>query len=213
MHRLQETKLLKRKINSGQFLLCILAYISGLGIEFPFVNIFGNFTFVDLIICIYLSLFIKSLKLSIISIFPIIIATFVLFSLSYNILTRFSYHDIAFSGFPIMFRWVYYGLLICLYAKFCRTLDDLYLFLSCMLLGIITLVAYAWLGWIYKPTYFFGFPVLAYNEELNANTLGFYFASSIPIIFFLRRRAYLGLLSFLLIFVLVSVSCILPSPR
>ena len=78
--------ILAKNINLRKVMLCLLAFSAGLGIEFPLINILGNFTFFDLFLCIYASIFIRTLKLNLLSYFPVIIGVFGLVSLSYNVL-------------------------------------------------------------------------------------------------------------------------------
>ena len=65
---------------------------------------------------------------------------------------------------------------------------------------------YSWFNWTFEVVYFVNLPVLAFIENLNSNTLGFYFASSLPMLFFLRRTRNLNLITFLALLAVILFS-------
>lgn len=188
--------------------LCLLAFSTGLGIEFPWVNLAGNLSVFDVFLCIFVFILTRSLKLTHLSAFPVMIGIIGLCSIGYNSLFTYSYHQVGFVAIPIAFRWMYFGFLLSLYYTYSKTLKDMYLYLFSILSGVITLLVYAWYNWTFKQPEFQGFPVLAFIENLNANTLGFYFCSSISILIFLYKKGYMSVVYFWILFTAILLSTI-----
>ena len=92
--------------------LCLLAFSTGLGIEFPWVNLAGNLSVFDVFLCIFVFIFTRSLKLTHLSAFPVMIGIIGLCSIGYNSLFTYSYHQVGFVAIPIAFRWMYFGFLL-----------------------------------------------------------------------------------------------------
>ena len=197
-----------KNITFIKLLLCAVAFCAGLGIEFPLINIFGNVTIADIFLLVYSLILFKYLNVHYLTYFPILIGIAGLISIGYNTFITTSYHQVELAGFPIIFRWMYYGFIICVFYTYCRDIEDLNLYFYSLLLGVLFLLVYSWYNWTSELRYFFGFPVLAWIEELNANTLGFYFCSSLPILILLQKHKYLKSLSFFVILILILVSII-----
>jgi len=205
----QEISLSKYNFNIIKFILGILCFSAGLGIEFPGIYILGNLGYVDcLIILILIIRFKTTYHFSWASFLTILIGIVALFSYSYHVMFS-TYYPKTFDGLGYVFRWFYYSVLISVFATQTKTNDDINNYLKLLLYGGLTLSAYAWINWSFTPKYYpiepFTFlPVLTWIPNLNSNTLGYCLTVMIPIIIYLlisnsMNKIFLLLASFLLL--------------
>jgi O-antigen ligase len=205
----QEMSLSKYNFNIIKFILGILCFSAGLGIEFPEIYLVGNLGYVDcLIILILITRLKTTYHFSWASFLTVLIGIVALFSYSYHVIFS-TYYPKTFDGFGYVFRWFYYSVLISVFASQTKTNDDINDYLKLILYGGLTLTVYAWINWSFTPKYYpvepFKFlPVLSWIINLNANTLGFYLTIMIPIIIYLlisnsMNKIFLLLASFFLL--------------
>ena len=185
IRNLQKAERNSLEINYVYFALGCLCFSAGLGIEFPGIYIYGNLGLVDFLILPISVLIIKNKEfLSWGSFFPFLIGVIAFFSFTYHVLAS-SYYKVGFDGLGVVFRWVYYALVVSVFAVYVKTYDQVIYCIRLIWLGGLTLVCYAWINWQGSPQWFFGFPVLSWIRNLNANTIGYYFSLMVPLSIFL----------------------------
>ncbi len=188
-------------------------FSAGLGIEFPWVHLAGNLGIFDLI---FLSILFISRNnynfFSWASLFPILIGFIALISLTYNVFFS-AYYLVGFDGFFVVMRWFYYAFVVSVFAHYINNERALYSCLKWLLFGGLALLTYAWLNWQMSPKYFFGFPVLSWIQELNSNTLGFYFTLLLPLAIFLTQIRFLNRFIGVILCLILSTSALLTTSK
>lgn len=172
------------------FTLGCLCFSAGLGIEFPGIYLYGNLGFLDfLILPLFLLIIRNQEKFSSVSFFPLAIGVVAFFSFSYHVLVS-NYYTVGFDGLGVVLRWVYYALVTSVFAIYIKTYDQVIYCIRLLWLGGMALICYAWINWYGSPQWFVGLPVLSWIQNLNANTLGYYFSLMVPMsIFLLMSRS------------------------
>ena len=195
------------------FTLGCLCFSAGLGIEFPGIYIYGNLGFVDfLILPIYVLVIKNKEKFSSVSFFPLAIGAVAFFSFSYHVLVS-DYYRVGFDGLGVVLRWVYYALVTSVFAIYIKTYDQVIYCIRLLWLGGLTLICYAWINWYGSPQWFVGLPVLSWIQNLNANTLGYYFSLMVPLSVFLLMSKSIGRHSMLIVFALLYFSILMTQSK
>ena len=147
---------------------CSVFLFYGPRIEFPWINIAGNFNFADVLLIGFSLIFTRFMRWHSLSFFPIALGLVGLISMAYNSMFMSSYSEVGLAGFPIVLRWIYYGFIISLFYSYCTRMEDLYLYLCFMVLGVICLLLYSWcVGSLRKNT----FTVTQYLLTCGVNAL------------------------------------------
>lgn len=190
------------------FALGCLCFSAGLGIEFPGIYLYGNLGFIDfLILPLFVLIIINQEKFSWVSFFPFAIGGIAFVSFSYHVLLS-NYYTVGFDGLGVVLRWVYYALLTSVFAIYVKTYDQVIYCIRLLWLGGLALICYAWINWYGSQQWFFGLPVLSWIENLNPNTLGYYFSLMVPMSIFLLMSRSISRPVMLIVFVLLYF-CIL----
>ena len=190
------------------FTLGCLCFSAGLGIEFPGIYIYGNLGFIDFLILPITVLIIKNKeKFSWVSFFPFAIGVVAFFSFSYHVLVS-DYYMVGFDGLGVVLRWIYYALVTSIFAIYVKTYEQVIYCIRLLWLGGLTLICYAWINWYGSQQWYFGFPVLSWIQNLNPNTLGYYFSLMVPMSIFLLMSRSISRPIMLIVFALLYF-CIL----
>ena len=164
-------------VDYGIFKYFIFFYFfhAGVGIENSSMNIAGNFGFGDigiLLSLIFLIFYkIDEIKINLFIFIPVVFGILTLASLINLIILGLDMHP---SPLGYLIRWFFYGIVILVLTNFYFSKKDLIICLMFLLFGFFTQTVVVWLNWFQAGVSFMNMPTLAYIEEYNANTLGFY---------------------------------------
>mgnify|MGYP001307867172 CR=1 FL=1 len=190
-----------------RYLIIFFFFSVGLGIENKYINISGNFGFGDLgifLISIYLILYQrKHSSLDLYIFIPFVFGFISLISLLNLLNQGFDLHP---SVIGYVGRWFYYSLLLFVLSKFFINIHNIWTSIIYITLGFLTQTLIVWVNWFYNGVSFMGIPTLAFIEEYNANTIGFYssiaFALTLSFLYF-PIKYYKNIFRILVIFLLV----------
>jgi O-antigen ligase len=202
-----------RKNNLKDSLLAIYCFYLGLGIEFPYIFLFGNLGPADVIIFIlFLAIIKKDSRFPKIAIIPILIGVIYLISYYYNLLFS-GYYTVGLEPFGIVIRWFYFALMIYVFFNVLTSYRQVLIVLKSLLIGGVILLIYAWINWSEYKTFLNGIPVFSWIRNLNANTLGFYFNITLLLSFFFFLREKKKNMIYLFIAVLFFVSILMTQSK
>jgi O-antigen ligase len=148
-----------------------------LGPFIPFINISGNFSYIDIILlfCFFYVAFNKKLKFSSISFVPVFLG---LVAIASYIINNNNINYIIPTGQII--RWFFASLIIIIYSSFINSSTKIYYCLIGVLLGSFITLLWAWYIWLISPNYVFEIPMLHVIERtnyiINRNYVGFFIA-------------------------------------
>jgi len=198
-----------KQIDFGFFKYFIFLYFfhAGVGIENQALNLAGNFGYGDIVIFLTL-IFLVLYKRN-----QIKIDSNVLIPCVFGIISMFSILNLIIHGLdmhPALFgyvsRWFFYGIVVLVLTNYFFSIQDLLMSLLFLILGFATQLLIVWLNWFQNGVSFMNIPTLAYIEEYNSNTIGFYMslAYAISLSFFLKeKKASNKIVTF--VFVILSI--------
>lgn len=197
-------------------LLYVYAFHAGLGIEFPIANFVGNFGIGDLaLLCALMLLAVsnRTFRIAPVSLFPVALG--IISALSWALSPLHGWDNFRPDAWGFVVRWLSYAALLVIVPAIVVNQERLRWCLRWLTIGVLTQLLLAWLLWRLDPRFqFFGLPWLG-SATFNANTLGFYLAVSVPLLFafLVQSRSWLVRSSMLALMAIVLVSAFFTSSK
>ena len=171
-------------------LLSLLYFCAGAGVENPYLNLAGNFSFFDFFIIFILPKKIKILNESLLMLI-LSCSLFLISSLSilYNIY-NYSFDNSIDNPFFYSIRFGFYSLIILVISKNNLINQERFQLLRFFLYGILVTILHSWFVWFITPTYGWGKIPYLTSEIYNPNTLVFYSLIYLSLDLFIFELSY-----------------------
>lgn len=158
-----------------KYLILFFFFTVGLGIENGYVNIAGNFSLGDLgIFLTFFYIIFYQKKYHKFHLYMLIPSVFGVISLMSIVNVIYQGIELNTSIYGYLARWFYYSLLLFVLSSYFKNLNSIGNSIIFILLGFLTQTLIVWINWYFNGFSFMGIPTLAYIENYNANTIGFY---------------------------------------